>query len=69
MKPLSRSFDSKRCPLCSGTVKDSMIKHLTSDHRRTEVEARALLQRSVEGTLGWDPEAKKRKESFPFGGG
>jgi hypothetical protein len=31
------------------------------DHRRTEVEARALMVRSVEETLGWDPETKKKR--------
>ncbi|MGO9603703.1 MAG: hypothetical protein ACLQAT_09955 [Candidatus Binataceae bacterium] len=51
-----------RCPLCSAITNLGVIQHLTKEHRRTEAEARALLERQMEGTLGWDPETKKRKQ-------
>ena len=63
----SSSGEARSCPLCSGAVTRSLIQHLITDHRRTEPEASALLYRSIEGTLGWDPEARKRKASFPLG--
>jgi hypothetical protein len=44
-----------------GTDRDGVIKHLEVDHRRTETKALALMERSAEGTLGWDPETKKKK--------
>jgi hypothetical protein len=49
------------CPLCSATTGISIIEHLKTEHRRTEAEAHALMEREMEGTLGWDPETKKRK--------
>ncbi len=68
LDPTKRTFDARRCPLCSGTVITcSLIQHLINEHRRTEPEARIVLHRSVEGTLGWDPEAKKKSASFPLG--
>lgn len=56
--------EPKRCPLCNVRLESGVINHLQRDHRRTYDDARALLERSVEGTLGWDPEVKKRKASF-----
>jgi len=50
-----------RCPLCNIQPANGVIEHLEHDHRRTDDEARALLERSMEGTLGWDPETRKRK--------
>ena len=64
MDSKASSGESRSCPLCSGTVTRSLIQHLITDHRRTEPEASALLYRSIEGTLGWDPEAKKEKRRF-----
>jgi hypothetical protein len=40
-----------------------IFEHLKREHRRTEAEARALLERDAEGTLGWDPEIKKRNQT------
>ena len=37
----------------------TILKHLQLDHRRMEVEDVYSLERSAEGTLGWDPETKK----------
>lgn len=51
----------KRCPLCYVRLERSVIDHLQRDHRRSYDDARALLERVVEGTLGWDPEVKKKK--------
>jgi len=56
-----KTSDQRLCPLCSATTGSSIIEHLKTEHRRTEAEAHALLEREMEGTLGWDPEIKKRK--------
>jgi hypothetical protein len=53
--------DQRLCPLCSATTGSNIIEHLKTEHRRTEAEARALMEREMEGTLGWDPEIRKRK--------
>lgn len=58
-------MERKRCPLCYVRLERGVINHPQRDHHRTYDEARALLERSVEGTLGWDPEVKKRKACFP----
>ena len=58
-------MQQKRCPLCYVKLDSGVIVHLQRDHRRTDAEARELLQRSVESTLGWDPEIKKKKACFP----
>jgi hypothetical protein len=55
--------EQKRCPLCSAIAAVEMIEHLKKEHRRTEAEARTLIERELEGTLGWDPEVKKRKQT------
>jgi hypothetical protein len=62
MPLISKNFERNRCPLCSSIKKLGVFEHLRSEHRRTEAEARALLERQMEGTLGWDPEVKKRKQ-------
>lgn len=59
---IKKPADQRRCPLCSATVACGVIEHLKSDHRRTETEARALMERVIEGTLGWDPQVKKQKQ-------
>jgi hypothetical protein len=56
----------ERCPLCSARIDRNVLEHLQHDHGRTEGEARALVVRSVEGTLGWDPETKKKKASLKY---
>ena len=60
MELIKKIFEPNRCPLCHSGSVSSVIEHLTSVHRRTEAEARALMEREMEGTLGWDPEVKKR---------
>ncbi len=62
MRLIKRPVELNRCPLCSAITNLGVIQHLTKEHRRTEAEARALLERQMEGTLGWDPETKKRKQ-------
>jgi len=57
----------KRCPLCYVKLDSGVMDHLQRDHRRTDAEARELLERSVEGTLGWDPEVKKKKACLQAG--
>ncbi len=52
---------SKRCPLCWAPTTLGVIKHLKVEHRRTEIEALALMERSAQGTLGWDPELRKKR--------
>jgi len=61
MKITRKASEQKRCPLCSAIAAVEVIEHLKREHRRTEAEARVLLERAMEGTLGWDPEIKKRK--------
>jgi len=56
-----------RCPLCYIRPNRSVLDHLQRDHRRSDDEARALLARAKEETLGWDPEAKKKRLSFRRG--
>jgi hypothetical protein len=56
-----------RCPLCYIRPNCSVLDHLQQDHRRNDDEARALLARAREETLGWDPEAKKKRLSFRRG--
>ena len=53
--------DQRLCPLCSANAGIEIIEHLKREHRRTEAEAHAVMEREMEGTLGWDPEIKKRK--------
>jgi hypothetical protein len=59
---MKKNSEANRCPLCSSITRRGVIEHLTSEHRRTEAEARALMEREMEGTLGWDPEIKKSKQ-------
>jgi hypothetical protein len=55
---------SRRCPLCWAPTTLGVIKHLKVDHHRTEIEALALLERNAQGTLGWDPELKKKRAAL-----
>jgi hypothetical protein len=59
---IKKPSELRRCPLCSTTALSGIFEHLRREHRRTEAEARALMERDMEGTLGWDPEIKKRKQ-------
>ena len=59
---IKKIFEPNRCPLCSSIAKLGVFEHLKNEHRRTEAEARALMERQMEGTLGWDPEVKKSKQ-------
>ena len=45
---------TERCPLCYGFTRHGAIAHLERDHRRTYSEACILVERSKEGTLGWN---------------
>jgi len=38
-------METLRCPLCYISVECGVIDHLRRDHRRTEFEARALVER------------------------
>ena len=55
---------SKKCPLCWAPTMLGVIKHLKVDHHRTEIEALALMERSAQGTLGWEPELKKKRAAL-----
>ncbi|GEM_PF-3359146 len=61
---LPQALRSERCPLCFAHVQRGALEHLQLEHRRTAAEARALLERSAEGTLGWDPITKKQKAAL-----
>jgi hypothetical protein len=59
-----RSAEVDRCPLCCARTKHGVIVHLKLDHRRTEIETHEIMERNAEGTLGWDPEIKKKKAAL-----
>ena len=61
MRFTKKTSDQRSCPLCFASTGSNVIEHLKTEHRRTEAEAHALMEREMEGTLGWDPEIKKRK--------
>jgi hypothetical protein len=52
-------METLRCPLCYISVEYGVIDHLGRDHRWTEFEARALVERSKEGSLGWNAEGRR----------
>ena len=60
-------METRRCPLCWVRAEYGVIEHLRRDHRRSEVEARALLERINEGSLGWNAEGRKRGVCLPVG--
>jgi hypothetical protein len=60
-------MENRGCPLCWIKPECAVIEHLRRDHRRTEVEARKLLERANEGSLGWNAEGRKRRTSLPLG--
>jgi len=62
MRIIRKASEQRRCPLCSAIAAVEIIEHLKREHRRTEAEARVLIERQIEGTLGWDPAIKKRKQ-------
>jgi hypothetical protein len=64
LEKMARKNSIDTCPLCSATNERSILHHPRLDHRRTEAEARLLLERSAEGTLGWDPETKKNRAAL-----
>jgi hypothetical protein len=53
-------MEVRRCPLCWVRPESGVIEHLRWDHRRSEVEARKLLERTNEGGLGWNAEGRKK---------
>ncbi len=59
-----KSTEANRCPLCCARTKHGVIKHLKVDHQRTEIDAREIMARSAEGTLGWDPEIRKKRAAL-----
>jgi hypothetical protein len=59
-----RSAEVDRCPLCWARTKYGVIAHLKVDHRRTEIEVHEIMERNAEGTLGWDPEVKRKKAAL-----
>src|SRR5260370_21873858 len=56
--------DILRCPLCWALTRRGAIEHLKAAHRRTEIEAREIMERTAEGTLGWDPETRKKRAAL-----
>jgi hypothetical protein len=60
-------METRQCPLCWVRAECGIIEHLRRDHRRSEVEARALLERTNEGSLGWNAEGRKRGVCLPVG--
>jgi hypothetical protein len=55
-------METRRCPLCWISPECGVIEHLRRDHRRSEVEARALMERYKDGTLGWNAESRKGRQ-------
>ncbi len=53
-------MEVKRCPLCWIRPESGVIEHLLRDHRRSEIEARILLERVDQGSLGRNAEGRKR---------
>ncbi len=49
-------METRRCPLCWARAEYGVVEHLRRDHRRSEIEARVLLERTNEGSLGWNEE-------------
>ena len=60
-------METRQCPLCWIRPESGVVEHLRRDHRRSEVEARALLERTNEGSLGWNAEGRKRRAYLPLG--
>ncbi len=52
---------TERCPLCYAFTRNGAIEHLERDHRRTYSEACILVERSKEGTLGWNARNGRQK--------
>jgi hypothetical protein len=52
---------TERCPLCYAFTRNGAIAHLERDHRRTYAEAWVLVERSKEGTLGWNARNGRQK--------
>ena len=59
-------METRQCPLCWIRPESGVVEHLRRDHRRSEVEARALLERTNEGSLGWNVEGRKRGVCLPI---
>jgi hypothetical protein len=49
------------CPLCGIRPESGVIEHLRREHRRSDVEACALLERQYHGSLGCDAEGRKKR--------
>jgi hypothetical protein len=60
---------TERCSLCYAFTRNGAIEHLERDHRRTNAEACVLVERSKEGTLGWNAQNSRQKvrSSLPSG--
>jgi len=58
-------METQRCPLCQIRAEQGVLEHLRRDHRRTEAEARALMERYRDGTLGWNAEGGKGRRQPP----
>jgi hypothetical protein len=60
-------METQRCPLCYIRAEYGVIDHLRRDHRRSEIEARTLVERSREGSLGWNAESwrERQRPSLP----
>jgi len=52
-------METDRCPLCWMRADCGVLVHLRRDHRRSEAEALALLERNTAGTVGWNPDRRR----------
>jgi len=59
-------METGRCPLCWATALYGVIEHLRRDHRRSEIEPRTLLERSNQGSLGWNAQGRKKGACLPL---
>jgi hypothetical protein len=59
-------METRRCPLCWIRPECGVIEHLRRDHRRSEVEAHTLLERSNQGSLGCNAEGRRKGICLPM---
>ena len=58
-------MEVRRCPLCWVRPESGVIEHLRRDHRRSEIEARTLLEGTNEVGLGWNAKGRKKGTCLP----
>ncbi len=62
-------METRRCPLCWVKAEYGVIEHLRRDHLRSEVEALVLLERTDEGSPGWNGGRQEKGNLFTYASG